>query len=76
MPRKPKTLERKSRSVSSSLRDETLVKRSLYFPQYVWEAVEIEAKRQKRSLTSQIEWMLCNDLRIEEDLKPPENTHN
>lgn len=59
--------KKRERDFPSPDREETLIKRSIAFPDYVWNAVAAEAKREKRNVTAQIEYILCKWLHLEGD---------
>lgn len=66
--KKPKISKRVSiEDCPASSRDETLIKKSVYLPNYVWVAVEREARRQKRNVPSQIEYFICEWLGLYDD---------
>lgn len=66
--RVPKAKKEKS-TEKSSTRDETPLKKSVIFPAYVWEAVASEAKRQRRTLTGQVEFIVVCYFRLDNDLE-------
>lgn len=47
------------------MRDETEVARTMRFPKYVWDALSVDAKRCRRSMTSQLEALVVAYLELE-----------
>lgn len=72
--RKRRDMEKRKKVKSRQAQDEAqaktykLIKRSVNFPQYVWDALAKEARRQKRTLTAQLEFIVCEYFHLVDDV--------